>query len=141
MEITSETIKSAMAKTLALNYPEVTLYKNKVSQGMKKPCFFITQLETENTEIRKNVFKRVYLMSVRFHKDNALRIDLDSVGFDLLSIFNTLELDGESVCYGKNLKYEIVDNVLQFFVTYTLNIIKKVENTKVDNLDIKEGVK
>lgn len=141
MNITSETIKSAMAKTLALQYPEVTLYKNKVLKGFKKPCFFISQLEPSIEKIGKNRYKINFPMCIRYHNDNASRTDLDSVGFNIMDIFDTL-IDGEPICYAKNSRYEILDDVLQCFITYSINVIKPVkENIKMENLDFKEGLK
>lgn len=140
MNITSETIKSAMAKTLALQYPEVTLYKNKVPKDFKKPCFFISQIEPKMQRVNRNRYKLDYLMCIRYHNDKVSRTDLDSVGFNLMDIFEIL-IDDEPLCHGKNLRYEIVDDVLQFFVSYSLRVIKPVESTKMKNLDVKEGVK
>lgn len=143
MNITSETIKSAIAKTLALHYPnpEYTLYKNKPQKGMKTPCFFIEQIEPKLRKKSSDRYNLSSLMTIRLHNDNASRTDLDSVGFNLMDIFTTLYVEGEALCHGKDIKYKVIDGVLHFFVTYSLTVIKPKKSIKMEELDLKAGVK
>lgn len=141
MEITSETLKSAIAKTLALEYPEYTLYKNKPKKEMQLPCFFIEQLEPAFTKKGHERFGLRSLMTVRLHDGKASRTDLDAVGFNLMDMFSTLYEGDEQLCHGSGIRYEIVDGILHFFVTYSLTVIKPKDGNKMEQIDMKAGVK
>lgn len=141
MIITSETVKSAISKALSINYPGIKIYKNKVNQGMQRPCFFIAQIETECTKEAKDRRKINYLVNIRYHKDNATRTELDEIGFNLLDILESLE-DKETIAYAKNSRYEIVDDVLQFFTTYSISMIReKAPGIKMNDLNVNGGLK
>lgn len=141
VKIESETIKSAIAKMLANSFPDKTIYKNKVEQGMKRPCFFISQLNGMQEKESRNLYRRTYLMNIRYHKDNPTRTELDEIGFELLGLLNELK-DEDLFVFGSDAKYEIVDDVLQFFITYKVRVVKETDSLAIMNkLNINGGVK
>lgn len=49
--------------------------------------------------------------------------------------------NGNELLRGKELKYEIVDDILQFFVSYKQGFVKVEDRGPLmENLDLKEGV-
>ena len=42
---------SAITRKIKDKYPEVTVYKDKVKQGFKTPCFFVTCLNAEQNKV------------------------------------------------------------------------------------------
>ena len=134
-------IRSAFATTsgtpLATTYP--TIYKEKVVQGMIKPCFFVWQMDVEQEKLMRNNYERVYQMNVRYHpEDNDLKRyqTLADIGNKLLEHLTHIEVpifsgrydnEGEPIedrkpIRGSQMSFNIVDDVLQVFVTYVVKM-------------------
>lgn len=123
MEINSKTLISAISRTLKNNFPNYTIYKDKKKQGIKKPCFFIFQLNAEQEKVTKDIFKRDLLVNIRFFTD-ADRMEIDSVNFDLLSLLPTISYEGIRFD-AKKISSEVQDDVLQLFLSYKIRVLKE----------------
>lgn len=139
-QINGETIKSAIALKIrsafastngsppTTSYP--TIYKEKVLQGMKKPCFFVWTMDVSPKKLMNNNYEFVHQMNIRFEPDDddeeAYKTCMENaiVLTEALSKIDVpIEIDGDEVLkqiYGRNISYKIVEDVLQFYVTYTL---------------------
>lgn len=99
-EITGESIKSAIALKLKSTFAKnidspPIIYKEKMVQGMKKPCFFIWTMDIEQTKGLMNQYRRVYQMNVRYHPvddDPKLYETLGEIGNKLLEHLDTISL-------------------------------------------------
>ena len=67
---------SAITRKIKDKYPEVTVYKDKVKQGFKTPCFFVTCLNAEQNKVGRDKYDREYLFNVRFHMKEPDRVEL-----------------------------------------------------------------
>lgn len=132
---------STITKTIKQEYKDVTIYKEKVEQGFKTPCFFVTCLNVEQNKVKREKYDRDYLFNIRFHMKEPKRIELLLTGEKLQELLQNIKQDNE-ILIGKELKYEIVDNVLQFFVSYKQSFVEKeLQGPIMNDLDLKEGVK
>ena len=140
-QINGETIKSAISLKIRSAFasttgtPPVTtyprMYKEKVVQGMSKPCFFIWTMEVTPTKRMNNRYELMYQMNVRFEPDDddedAYKTCMENaiILTEALSKIDVpIEVDGNEVTkqvYGRSLSYNITEDVLQFFATYTLH--------------------
>ncbi|MGG7176204.1 phage tail terminator family protein [Clostridium paraputrificum] len=133
-------IISAITKTIKNNYPEITIYKDKIQQGFETPCFFITCLNVEQKKVGRNKYARDYLFSIRFHMESPEMIELLQKGEELQELLQELNKDGQ-LLIGKELNYEVVDDVLQFYVSYKQRLIKVGnKGPSMESLDLNEGV-
>jgi len=152
-QITGETVKSAISLKIrsafattsgtppVATYP--TIYKEKIVQGMIKPCFFVWTMDVEQEKLMRNNYERVYQMNVRYHpEDNDLKRyqTLADIGNKLLEYLTQIEVpiflgrydtEGEPIedmkpIRGGQMSFKIVDDVLQVFVTYIVKM-KMVE--------------
>ncbi len=148
-QIIGETIKSAISLKIrsafattsgtppVITYP--TIYKEKVVQGMIKPCFFVWTMDVEQEKLMRNNYERVYQMNVRYHpEDNDLKCyqTLADIGNKLLEYLTQIEVpiflgrydtEGEPIedmksIRGSQMSFNIVDDVLQVFVTYVVKM-------------------
>jgi len=148
-QITGETVKSAISLKIrsafatssgtppVTTYP--TIYKEKVVQGMIKPCFFVWAMDVEQEKLMRNNYERVYQMNVRYHpEDNDLKRYqvLADIGNKLLEYLTQIEVpiflgrydnEGEPIedmkpIRGSQMSFKIVDDVLQVFVTYVVKM-------------------
>lgn len=136
----SESIKSAITKTLANRYPDIEIYKNQVKQGVETPCFFVAQINAEKHKTSHIHHQFDYLFNVRYHADNPTRTEFDTLGFELLDILEEVDKDGLYI-RGKNLRYEITDNVLMFFGNYSIRTVRDKEKNSMQDLILKGELK
>ena len=153
-EITGESIKSAIALKLKSSFaitngqPPITIYptiyKEKIVQGMKKPCFFVWVMDVSQEKLMRNNYERLYQMNIRYHpeeKDPKTYETLVGIGNKLLGYLTTINVpiflgryDGEGnpiedskPITGRQMNYEIKEDVLQMFVTYKLKAKQALE--------------
>ena len=159
-EITGESIKSAIALKIKSSFantngsPPITIYKEKIVQGMKKPCFFVWVMDVSQEKIMRNVYTRDYQMNIRYHpeeKDTKTYEILSDIGNKLLGILTTIDVpiflgrygtDGEPIedkkpVRGIQMSFEIKEDVLQFYVTYNIKAKQVVDEVpEMESLEI-----
>lgn len=163
-EITGESIKSAIALKIKSSFaitngsPPITIYPNiykeKIVQGMKKPCFFIWVMDVSQEKIMRNVYTRDYQMNIRYHpeeKDTKTYETLADIGNKLLEYLTQIEVpiflgrydnEGEPIedmkpIRGSQMSFEIKEDVLQFYVTYSIKAKQLVDEVPgMESLEI-----
>lgn len=141
IEITASTIVSTITRVLKDNFPEYLIYKDKKLQGLKKPCFFVFNLNSEQSKVNKDIFNRESLINVRFHSDYT-RTDIDEVAFKLLDILSDIQ-NGELILRPiREITYEVTDGVLQMFIPYKIRVFKQSDNgVNMNTLESKGVIK
>ena len=141
IEITASTIVSTLTRVLKDNFPEYLIYKDKKLQGLKKPCFFVFNLNSEQSKFNKDIFNRESLINVRFHSDYT-RTDIDEVAFKLLDILSDIQ-NGELILRPiREITYEVTDGVLQMFIPYKIRVFKQSDNgVNMNTLESKGVIK
>lgn len=133
IKLTGEIVKSAISfkikNSFATSDSYPTIYKEQIVEGMDKPCFFVGILDVSQTKGLGDKHDRTYMMQVRYHVETGqtdLYEQLDQIGNELLDVLRYISIpfdsDKPQLLRGTNLSYNIVDGVLQVFVTYTVNI-------------------
>ncbi|MFA5638825.1 MAG: DUF6838 family protein [Anaerovoracaceae bacterium] len=163
-EITGESIKSAIALKLRSSFaitngtPSITIYPNiykeKVIQGMKKPCFFIWVIDVSQKKLMCNNYTRDYQMNIRYHpeeKDSKTYETLSDIGNKLLDKLTLIDVpiflgrydsDGEPIedkkpVRGIQMSFEIKEDVLQFYVTYNIKAKQWIDKVpEMESLEI-----
>ena len=163
-EITGESIKSAIALKIKSGFaitsgsPPITIYPNiykeKIVQGMEKPCFFIWVMDISQEKLMRNNYMREYQMNIRYHpneKDTKTYETLADIGNELLDKLTTIDVpiflgrygsDGEPIedkkpIRGIQMSFEIKEGVLQFYVTYSIKAKQVVEEVpEMESLEI-----
>lgn len=127
--LAGDLIKSALARRLAALFPGITIYKEKVEQGLKYPSFFILQLNvTQEGDLRPYKWLN-FQMNIRYRptKDyNSKRSELDQLGLDMIDGLEEVEVEGKPL-RGRDMNYEIIDGVLQFFINFRMRVKKEQE--------------
>lgn len=130
-------IINGIAVKLKQAHPNATIYTESVHQGMKEPCFIILPLEPTQDAKLPNRYWRTYPFDVHYFPKSKLRPKAEmlsvaeSLFFDLEYIFCL-----EKLTRGAKMRFEIVDNVLHFFVNYNMFVKQRVEpNEFMQTLD------
>ncbi len=116
------------------------IYRDTVQQGLKEPCFFIGILKPEITPIMGNRFIERNPFDIQyFPKKQGDNAELFTVAKKLmLSLDFITLLDGDRL-HGIHMSYEIIENVLHFFVQYHVSMKKQTEKTYMETLKQKWG--
>ena len=119
---------------------EIEIYKDNVTQGLKEPCFFIAILKPEVTpligtrSIRNNSFDIQY-----FPKES--NTEMLDVAEKLINSLEFITLLNGDILHGTGVSYEIIDNVLHFFISYNLTMIKVTDKTNMETLETDVSVR
>ena len=112
------------------------IYTESIEQGLKEPCFFITSISPSREQFlgkryfSKNTFCIHYMPK---NNKNEECIQVSEKLFDILEVINT-EL---GFIRGTNLRTEIADGMLHFFVNYNVFSYKATEQEEMDSLEMK----
>lgn len=160
--ITGEIIKSAIARRLSASFntdgKSYKIYKERIVQGMQRPCFFIWTIIVEQTKVARDVYEWHYQMQVRYHLPETEASDFEElceIGTRMLQALNAIDVpilvrneDNELVeiqlpVFGKKMEYKIDDDdVLLLYATYDIRVRKgQGERNPMDSVTINESTR
>ena len=117
------------------------IYQNDVEQGLREPCFFIAVLKPEIDPLPGNRELRRYPFDVQYFPpspgDNAGML---SAAETMAEALRVLALPDGDLLRGTGMSYEFSDNVLHFFVTYNLSVMRPISTAAMETLETKLGV-
>lgn len=161
-EITGESIKSAISLKLKSSFantngsPPITIYKEQIVQGFKKPSFFIWIMDVSQEKLLGNKYERLYQMNIRYHpeeKDLKTYETLAEIGNQILEVLTYIEvpinlgrkdtlgnpIEDKKPVMGKQMSFKIIDDVLQVYVNYVIRgKFKELEKPHMQSLEINE---
>ena len=130
--INNNIIVNNISVALDTLYPDSTIYTDIVNQDLKDVSFFINFINSNINVLLGNKYTLSTNISIKYFtdinsqtKNNLLRDIGDNLSYNL----NIIKINNEHInrLRGSNIYYEILDNTLHFFVTYTTNVIKTTE--------------
>ncbi|SHE62173.1 phage tail terminator family protein [Clostridium fallax] len=130
-------LKIGINNTLDKEFPNINIYGEEIVQGFEEPCFFIKILDSEqNKELNKR-YKRYISFDIHYFSDKE---DINSDCLDMADKFYELleyiEVNGD-LYRTMNMKHEVVDSVLHFYLNFNFTVIKKdkaVDSVKMQKL-------
>lgn len=94
------------------------IYTERVKQGLKEPCFIVSLVDAENTPLLKARSKREYNFDVIYIPKYGTKAELFSMADRLFGALRFITNQDGTELLGFNMRYETVDDVLHFFVSY-----------------------
>ena len=116
------------------------IFQNNIEQGLKEPCFFISILKPEiipmlgRRFIQRNPFDIQY-----FPTSPGNNAEMITAAETMIGALDFITLPGGDLLRGTSVNYEVVDNVLHFFVNYNLPVLKSTEQTYMETLETEVG--
>jgi hypothetical protein len=100
------------------------IYTESVEQGFSEPCFSIICLNPRiDQKLGKRYFRTNMFCVHYFPSSDEKRSECHSVAERLFGALEYITITGD-LCRGTNMRYEISDDVLLFFVNYDLFVRK-----------------
>lgn len=119
------------------------IYTENIEQGFSEPCFFIAVLETKQTRYIGNRYKLTIPINVHyFPATKAKKREMQDVAQVLHFALQRITLANGDMLNGFSLHWEIVEDVLHFFVTYMPIVsYQMAAETVMEDLTINSTVK
>lgn len=137
-------VLDGVIEQLSVAWPEATLYAEEIRQGFAPPCFFVRLYPVAQRRLMDRRSRRTHNVLVQYYPlpdgDQPLRInrELHIIAEQLYDELLTIPL-GSSSAAGTAMSHEIADGTLQFFVTYSFDVLQAKE-TGVPMAEIKQEV-
>lgn len=99
---------------------EYPIYAEDIEQGLQEPCFFIAVLAPTHKQMLGNRYLLTIPVDVHYFPGTANKhLEINRVAAQLMYLLRRITLtDGQTQLNGFDMHYEVVENVLHFFVTY-----------------------
>ena len=134
----------ALSKGLEGIFSNPCIYQDILPMGYKAPCFFVNHVDTQ---VQLKLFNRYRLVAnydITYHpaerkfnsKEFSEVVEKMTYGLELV------QLEDGSYVRGSNIRYEVQDSVLHFFITFDFFAIRaKDRGTKMQVLHQRYGLK
>ena len=109
-------------------------YVEDIEQGVEKPCFHVAPRITLQRSKSPVLYDRTIPIVVHYFSGslNNLRNDCYSMGEQIVECLEYLPFKG-TLLRGEDISYQMVDDVLQVFITYSFTTKRDVNATEVMN--------
>lgn len=133
-EIT-ESISIALNKEFGENY---TIYPEKIEQGMKKPCFFISCINPTNKQFLGRRYFRTNLFCIQyFPKTSNEKEEINEILERLyICLEYILAREDDKPIRGTNMHGETDNGILNFFVNYDGFVYRAANETMMQQLTV-----
>lgn len=121
------------------------IHMEEIKQGLKEPCFFIACLNPTNNLFMGKRYERTNQFCIQyFPKSDEVQRECTDVAERMYGCLEYITTDGDTKPIGgSNMKHQVVDGVLNFFVNYDFFTVKTEEQAPMKimtaNTDVKEG--
>lgn len=119
-------------------------HMEEIQQDLTEPCFFISCINPATKLYRGNKYFRQNQFCIQYFPESAKKQEeCSNVGETLMEILEYITADGDLI-RGSDMRFEIVDGILNFFVNYDCFVYKdlplddSMENMK-NHIRVKDG--
>ena len=114
---------------------DITVYINGVPQGFKEPCFFIAPISFSRRKMISSLYDTRNSFDIHYFPAER-KAELLSAADKLMCEMEYIKLENGDLLRGIDMNFNIVDNVLHFFVRYDFHIMEEKEYEKMSELII-----
>jgi len=138
--LTKDIIDGVSVKLNELFGDGYKIYTNNVEQGLEMPCFFIKTLPSNKKKLIGNRYENELNLVIHTMLEEKLE-ELNNIS-DKLYELEYITLLNHDMLKGYNMKTEISDDVLLFFITYKYFTYKEIQKkNEMEDINIQGGLK
>ena len=116
------------------------IYTESIEQGFKEPCFFINMITSQNVKFLGTKYLKENLFCIQyFPKNDDTNEECMSVLEKMYSCLELITIDSD-LSRGTEMRGEIIDGVLNFFVNYDMFVYKTRTVDEMEILDLTSNV-
>lgn len=135
MQTTINDVLNAVSVAIDAKHPNMPIFGEEIKQQLSPPGFHIKLLEPSHTHELGRRYSRSHPVVVRYFSDKRENEDMYAMAESLMDILEWITLGGQ-LLNGTNMYFEIVDEVLHFFVQYNFLVWREQPQVpKMQTLD------
>lgn len=131
-------IIEAISTSLSAEFPDekYEFHMEEIRQDLKEPCFFIASLQPSRELFLGRRYEATNNFVIQYFPESRdCQRECNDVAERMTECLEYITTDGdEKPIRGTNMKHEVVDGVLNFFVNYDLFLIKSEETVPMEDL-------
>lgn len=127
MEITINDVRYAVHNALDAAFPDIPISGEEINQELNPPRFFVRLLEPTHTQELGRRYRRDHPFVIRYFAPERANEDMYSMAEKLMPATQWIVVGGRQ-WPGQGMRFLIVDEVLHFFVTYSLLVWEQQPN-------------
>lgn len=118
------------------------IYKEKIEQGLKEPCFLLNSLSQSSKQFFSARYKKNNLFSIQyFPSTNEVKAECNDVAERLNNCLEWIDVNGDLI-RGTNSNSEVQDDILNYSINYNVFTISKSKNDElISEYSIENDVK
>ena len=118
MIVTTNEVRDAIVNKLHVAFPNIRIFDERIKQGLDGPCFYVKVVDAAKLYKLNHTEYRNMLFDVHYFADSYE--EAHDVAESLFSVFDDFDL-GQSTLILSRQDYNIVDDVLHFFIAYKIH--------------------
>lgn len=112
------------------------IHAEEIKQDLKEPCFFIACMNpTHDLFLGRRYFRENGFCIQYFPESGQVQRECLDVAESMTECLEVISADGVPI-RGTKMKYEVVDEVLHFFVNYDYFVYKPADSTPMEEISI-----
>ncbi|KZS45704.1 hypothetical protein AWU65_07145 [Paenibacillus glucanolyticus] len=119
MQITYNVVRYAVHAALDIAFPDIPLSGEEIKQNLDPPRFFVRLLEPAHTQELGCRYRRDHPFVIRYFAQTRTNEEMYTMAEQLTSALKWINV-GSRGWTGQGMNFHIIDDVLHFFVTYSL---------------------
>lgn len=116
-------------------HSEADIYVNEIPQNFKEPCFCLQVLNNDEKQRLGENYLRTYNFCVQYHSENKDIFEIGEIAEKLNDSLECIKIGEDDYVRGVNRRYEVIEGVLFYFVTYKVHIRKtEIDDNIMENM-------
>lgn len=121
-------IRDSIIKELRKQFPTYKIYDEKVTQGLKRPCFFVDLIPVVIEKISPTLKEYSMFVDIQFMSKDKTKTENLAMVSKLESLFETISFQDLTVKPGEK-RFEIVDDILHCIMDIDFTLIGEIQAT------------
>lgn len=141
--ITVNQVRYAVNARLDEKFPDIPIRGEEIKQGLVEPCFFVKLFPVAQDREVGRRYRRYHAFDIHYFpkSETDANDEMHDIGEKLLDHMEYIEVNDGAV-RGHNMRYEIANGVLHFFVNYDFHVMrKKAEEPSMQTMEQEAGIK
>lgn len=140
MQVTINDVRYAVNDALELAFPDIPVTSEEIREVIDSPYFYVRLLEPTLTQELGRRYRRILPFVIRYAGSDPSSDELYEMGEKLTTALKWIKV-AEAQYLGQGMSFQIVDEVLHFFVTFSmLGYDQQPHDTKMQRLEQEEYV-
>ncbi|NEZ76310.1 hypothetical protein EXM98_06280 [Clostridium botulinum] len=120
-------LKIGINQTLDKEFPNITIYNERIEQDFEEPCFFIKVLSSGQDKELNIRYKKNILFDIHYFSDKEdLNNDCNDMADKLYVVLEYIKVSNRLYRSSK-MTHEVIDGVLHFMLQFNYHVLKEIE--------------